>query len=210
MDLADVSPHRRAKAELDLLNQCFPGLKKSFTTNGTPFYPGYIDITMTTTAGNRYEVRLIIPAAYPDTMPTMLVVNPKPLVDYYRHPLLGTSASMHVLSAIDGFTRLCHYTSELWDASLSLHMVVMKGGIWLEAYEGHRRNGKPIDFWLSHKDPSCGATVTPIAQARLAPSTQRRPTPSAKPPFASATPVSTQSLLQKLATLLRRLLHRVG
>jgi len=193
MSLAGVSPDRRAKAELDLLNQSFPGMTKSATTNGTPYYPEHVDITITTTAGNRYVVRLVIPAAYPDTMPTMLVMNPKPLVDNDRKPLLGVSAKMHVLASIDGCTCLCHYAGDRWDASLSLHMVVMKGGIWLEAYEGHRRNGKPIDFWLSHKDPG-GSTAAPSAQPQPTPSVLPRAMPSVKPTV--ATPASTQPLLQ--------------
>jgi hypothetical protein len=153
MGPAGISPQQRSQMELDLLNQYFRGLTKSRKTNGTPFYPEYVDIPMRTKAGNRYMVRLVIPAAYPDAMPTMLVVSPKPLLDYNRRPLLATNRSMHVLGAIDGCTCVCHCERDRWDASLALQMVAMKGGIWLEAYEGHRRTGKQIDHWLSHTDP---------------------------------------------------------
>jgi hypothetical protein len=192
MGPADVSlQHQRCRAELDLLNQYFPGLTRSPNRNGTPFYPAYVDIPMTTRARNRYIVRLVIPAAYPDRMPTMLVVNPRPLLDYHGRPLLRTNASMHVLGSSDGCTCLCHYNSELWDSNLALQMVALKGGLWLEAYEGHRRTGRPIDHWLSHTDPSHGPAVAPPVQPRAA----------------VATPSPPQSFLYRLAARLRRLFN---
>ena len=75
MSVSEVPQAQRSRVEFALLNQYFPGLKKSSNTNGTPFYPAHVDIPMTTNSARRYLVRLVIPAAYPDVMPDMLVVS---------------------------------------------------------------------------------------------------------------------------------------
>jgi hypothetical protein len=141
----------RSRAEFALLGRHYRGIRPSANTNGTLYYPRYVDIPMATNAGNRYLVRLFIPMAYPDKMPDMVVANPKPLLDYWRRPLVSVDGSMHVLSAIEGCTQLCHFSQSLWDASLTLLMVALKGGIWLEAYEGHRRTGNPLDHWITSR-----------------------------------------------------------
>ena len=60
-----------------------------------------------------------------------------------------TSAEFHTLSGIDGHTHICHFKASLWTDNNTLYQVVMKGLIWLEAYEAHLRTGKSMDVFLA-------------------------------------------------------------
>ena len=80
---------------------------------------------------------------------------------------------MHVINSVDGCTGLCHFRSNLWESSFSLHMVAMKGRIWLEAYEGYLRTGDAIDHWLPHMSE---LRIRPVQPERY-----RQPQPDRSP-----------------------------
>ena len=55
----------------------------------------------------------------------------------------------HTLGSQDGCTKICHFRPELWKDNNTLYQVVMKGLIWLEAYEAHLRTGASLSKYLA-------------------------------------------------------------
>jgi hypothetical protein len=80
----------------------------------------------------------------------MIVLDPHPLTGFGGVNLNSSapSGSMHILSPRDGCVKICHYKD--WLPNLTLYLVVLKGRLWLEALEGHKRTGRPLDYFLSH------------------------------------------------------------
>jgi hypothetical protein len=103
--------------------------------------------------GSWYRLRVYVPGGYPDEKPRVYVEEPAPLRAY----LLGKKISdyapshnFHVLTTSQkGEVQICHFSDAAWDASKSLHLVVLKAKLWLQAYaEHHLRTGQPIcDFF---------------------------------------------------------------
>ena len=54
----------------------------------------------------------------------------------------------HTLTKRAGYLRICRYHSSQWTDRSSLYEVVIKGRVWLEAYEGHIRTGRPMNHFL--------------------------------------------------------------
>jgi hypothetical protein len=106
-------------------------------------------------SGNSYRLCVRIPANYPDQMPNLYVISPCPLKGFKDKPFNNNESShaMHTwFSDWNGYVKICHCKDEYWTASDTLFGVLMKGILWLEAFEAHRRNGKNIDnYSLSFK-----------------------------------------------------------
>jgi hypothetical protein len=99
-----------------------------------------------------YRLRLEVPGTYPDARPNMYVEQPCPLMTYggKRMSEFAPSHNYHLLStSAAGEVQICHFPDSVWDASKSLHLAVLKGKLWLQAYaEHHLRTGQPIcDFF---------------------------------------------------------------
>lgn len=97
----------------------------------------------------------------------MVVAEPQPLRDRSGTPMTNASATMHVLGAKDGCTKICHFRSSRWVPANTLYLVALKGRIWLEAYEAHVLTGQPIDRFLRHMpdDGSVDTVVTgPVSE----------------------------------------------
>jgi len=101
-----------------------------------------------TTTGNEYfYLKLEIPPWYPDKMPNLFVTSPHILKDRGGKPIntMGSVHSFHTLSnGAGGCVRICHFTSESWDASKTCVGVLIKGILWLEAYSVHLITGITI------------------------------------------------------------------
>ena len=95
-----------------------------------------------------YQLKLALPRWYPDDMPSLSVIYPKILPKYGSMRTVnaeGTSHAFHTLSnGPGGCVQICHFKQEMWDASKTCVGVLMKGIMWLEAYERHLRTGKTI------------------------------------------------------------------
>ncbi|WP_265263088.1 hypothetical protein [Spirulina subsalsa] len=81
----------------------------------------------------------------------MVVVSPSPLRGFLGQDMKAyeTSSMMHTLSPDTyGYVQICHYRD--WLPNLTLYKVVLKGRLWLEALEAHKRTGQPIDHFLPH------------------------------------------------------------
>lgn len=103
-----------------------------------------------TNAGGRYAIRIMLSASYPAECPQMLVVGPQVLYDFSGNPMTTASSTMHTWEAVDGCTKICHYNPRYWVPTNTIYLVALKGRIWLEAYEAHRRTGRPLDDFLPH------------------------------------------------------------
>ena len=129
---------RRLNVEKGILEKYFPGRVKWIDPTGDT----KVEVELKTNNGNRYRLRVYLTGDFPNSLPDMVVSDsPKPMPDW-------SGSSSHTLGKRDGFLRLCHYRSSRWTAQSSIYEVFMKGRIWLEAYEGHLRTGKNMDYFL--------------------------------------------------------------
>jgi len=106
-----------------------------------------------TTRGSHqnYQLKLVLGYYFPDEMPNLYIVSPHTLWKADRYGTINeeeTSHAFHTLSnGPNGCVQICHFKHESWDASKTCVGVLIKGVIWLEAYEAHLRTGKDIaDF----------------------------------------------------------------
>ena len=102
----------------------------------------------TTSGGNTYQLKLVIPEWYPSSKPPLYVVSPTRLSKYNYGGYVndeGTSHAFHTLSnGPGGCVQICHFNSGSWNASQTCAGVLTKGIMWCEAYDCHRITGRTI------------------------------------------------------------------
>ena len=145
------SQKSRLAYEKQILEKYF-GSKVSWIN---PSADARIEVNVTCSNDKKYTLRVYIPSNFPNDCPKMVVIPPQSSwFSYYLRKkngskMNGTSSKFHTLSGIDGYTRICHFNDSLWTDNNTLYQVVMKGLIWLEAYEAHLRTGKSMDVFLA-------------------------------------------------------------
>lgn len=140
----------RLDVERMFLQEKFPGFKIQDPFGPNPGVLG----SMQTNAGNTYVIWLAL-GDFPNVAPRMYIIAPKHLSTYSGQLLasIGASSEMHLLGPDDhGHPQICHYNGVFWHPKVSLSNVLMKGRLWLEAYEEHLRQGSPIDTYLPHME----------------------------------------------------------
>ena len=91
----------------------------------------------------------------------MVVIAPDGILRRRDRSLLGfASRQDHVLSSMDGYTRISHFPTNNWAGNKTLLQVIEKGLVWLEAYEIHLRKGGSIDRFLQGVATAFHAEVT--------------------------------------------------
>jgi hypothetical protein len=102
----------------------------------------------TSTRLNTYLLKLVLPTWYPDDMPSLYVAYPLVLYKHGYHGsinLEGLSHAFHTkANGPGGCTQICHSAQSDWDASKTCVGILMKGILWLEAYEAHLLSGRDI------------------------------------------------------------------
>lgn len=139
----------RLAKEQELLTQHFPGANIQFPED--PARAGVV-APLSTNRKRRYVLWIPL-GGFPNERPDMYIVEPSPLRDRRGKKLkkIGVSFSMHLLSPdAHGYPQICHHSDAAWTPNLTLYKVVMKGRIWLEAYEQHLAKGEDIDRYLPH------------------------------------------------------------
>ena len=139
----------RLHREQALLKTYFPAFRIQFPDD--PERVGAIGI-LTTNAGHEYGLWIPL-GAFPNEPPGMFVVSPKNLKNRRGKKLakVGVNAVMHLLAPDEhGHPQICHHNDASWTPNVTLYKVVMKGRLWLEAYEMHKATGKDIDHYLPH------------------------------------------------------------
>ena len=136
----------RYEAELQVLNRYLtPNLFK-FQDMGTS--RAHLVMAARTNRKNIYT--LYIPLdGFPEALPKVFVT--RMLQNRSGEILNEASAAMHTLPSENGWTRLCHYAADSWTEDVSLYKVYIKCRLWLEMYELHLQNGRPIDYYLNHQ-----------------------------------------------------------
>jgi hypothetical protein len=110
-----------------------------------------VEWRVNTNNGNSYTLRVYLASDFPNSCPILVVSSPSsPLKKKYRSLLDSTSGNDHVYSAHDGLTQICHFIKDRWTSENTIYQVLMKGRIWLEAYEIHLRTGEDLDKYLAH------------------------------------------------------------
>jgi hypothetical protein len=101
-------------------------------------------------ANKNYGVCLWLRPSFPYRMPDLYVTSPNPLYGHNFKSIqsYGTSHAMHVWAPDwNNHAKICHCKSEYWSASNTIVSVLMKGFLWLEAFEAHCRTGRSIDSY---------------------------------------------------------------
>ncbi|MBL7223901.1 MAG: hypothetical protein ISS72_08610 [Candidatus Brocadiae bacterium] len=110
----------------------------------------YIDGWARTSGGaNRYRLRITLPARYPYAKPQLYVISPRPMwMRGGRRTVnsLGTSHAFHCNNNGGGPVHVCY--AGTWAASMTCVTVLLRGLLWLEAYEGHLRTGRNLADFL--------------------------------------------------------------
>lgn len=104
----------------------------------------------TSSANKTYNLCLWLKSGFPYEMPGLYVTSPCPLYGYGGKTIqsYGTSHAMHVWEPDwNNYVKICHCKSEYWTASNAIVSVLMKGFLWLEAFEAHCKTGRTIDSY---------------------------------------------------------------
>lgn len=149
MNARNARTRARLAKEQEILTRYFPGAHLQFTDDPAR---ACVVVAMSTSRRNRYVLWLSL-GDFPNAPPRMYIVEPAPLRDWKGKRLSkrGASSKMHLLGPnAHGHPQICHHSDAAWTPNVTLYKVVMKGRIWLEAYELHRLKRRPIDRYLPH------------------------------------------------------------
>lgn len=148
---------QRYQLEKDVLRQeHFPENAYRFVGIGTS--EPYLRIAAKCNSGKVYTLHIDL-KEFPEQIPEVYVT--KMLKDYNGNDMDHPSATLHTLTAKNGWTRICHYGSNSWRSSrvwsgsewvpsVSLYRIYIKCRLWLEAYEAHLATGNNLDYYLKH------------------------------------------------------------
>ena len=93
-----------------------------------------------------YQLMLDLPSGFPDAMPLLYVVHPRPLPRHGGGTIPEYSHEFHTLgSGKNGQTQICHCHSDEWDPWRSFLAVMLRGLLWIHLYEEHLCTGQTID-----------------------------------------------------------------
>lgn len=140
-------PHQqlRLAQEQVVLKSHLPGFHFHDHTGST-----YVAGTWESSKRITYDIRIYLPAGYPDECPSTYVVSPSPLRGYAK-PIeeYGTSHAMHVWNSDrPGWVKICTMRPARWSAAYSLEKLARKAQLWITAYECHLDEGRPIAEFL--------------------------------------------------------------
>lgn len=137
----------RLAAEKDTLDS---KLKNVSWFNPTSAGNTRVEWRIKTNNGKNYTLCIYIPRNFPNECPILVVCSPSTIKRKDGKPLIVANGKDHVYGTHEGFTESCHFVKEKWSNDNSLYQVLMKGRIWLEAYEIHLRTGEDLEKYLAH------------------------------------------------------------
>ena len=141
-----ANQRQRLGFEKDLLEKYFRG-RVSWIN---PTDDTRVEVRVTCTNDKEYTLRVYLPSDYPSSCPDMIVSSPSScLRKKDGSTMSGMNGTDHTLGTRDGCTMICHFRKSSWKDDNTLYQVVMKGLIWLEAYEAHLRTGNPLSRYLA-------------------------------------------------------------
>ena len=108
-----------------------------------------VEVIVTCSNDKQYILRVYLPPDFPNSVPPMTVKTPSMTTLKKRNGNALHGIADHTYGVRDGCTQICHFKPDLWKDNNTLYQVVMKGLIWLEAYQAHLRTGQPLNVYLS-------------------------------------------------------------
>ena len=140
----------RLGTEKDILEQYFS--KNVEWIEPTNPSKSRVEVKLQSNSNKKYTLRVYLKEDFPNSCPHMAIVQPRNLRSKNNLEIPLMDKSFHTLGlTVDGFTKLCHYSPELWTSDITLYNVFMKGRLWIEAYEGHLETGNPMDTYLGEQ-----------------------------------------------------------
>ncbi len=138
----------RLNREWEIVQRYFP--RFVLKTYGTQLC---IEGSLYTNSKALYSLRLYVPSDMPNSVPEVVITYPSPATDYWGRSLTAydASATMHLLNPRDGYPKICTYKSTHWNPNRTFYNVLIKARLWLEALEGHKSTGLPLDKYLPHQ-----------------------------------------------------------
>ncbi len=139
---------KRLTKELEVIREYFPGFQTRYLGLNV-----CLEGWMKTNVSNKYFLRMFVPPDMPNSIPEVVILFPEHLIDYHGRRLIDYhhNSNMHLLAPRDNSPNICTFKPTHWNPSLTFYNVLVKVRIWLEAYEGHRISGKPLDYYLKHQ-----------------------------------------------------------
>jgi ubiquitin-protein ligase len=137
---------QRLQHEIAILEKYFP---RRYKFENLFLENELLDVGIRTQSGKVYRLNIKLKPDYPNSMPSVYVVYPLPLLKHDGSVISGASHDMHTLSNDGQKVQICHFKQENWNPNQSLYKVILKARIWLEAYERHLETGNPIDYYLT-------------------------------------------------------------
>jgi hypothetical protein len=99
-----------------------------------------------------YGLHVQLTGGFPDECPSTYITSPSPLNDYYGRRISSYESASHAMhvwkSDRAGWTKVCTYHPSDWSADQAIVKVIVKGGLWIAAYESHLDEGKNIADFL--------------------------------------------------------------
>ena len=139
-----ASQRQRLGFEKDLLEKYFGNRVTWIDPTGDT----KIEVRVTCSNDRQYTLRVYLPSDFPNSVPDMIVKTPSMCRLKRRNGSELVGSPDHVYGERDGCTKICHFRPNLWRSNNTLYQVVMKGLIWLEAYEAHLRTGSNLSAYL--------------------------------------------------------------
>jgi len=140
------SQQKRLSFEKNLLEQYFRGRVSWIDPTGDT----RVEVRVTCTNDKQYTLRVYLPSDYPSSCPDMVVCSPSCYLRKRDGSAMNSGNSDdHTYGSRDGCTQICHFRPNLWRDDNTLYQVIMKGLIWLEAYEAHLRTGNSLSRYLT-------------------------------------------------------------
>jgi len=139
-----TSQRQRLGFEKDLLEKYF----RNRVTWIDPTGDTKVEIKVACSNDRQYTLRIYLPTDSPNSVPDMIVKTPSMCRLTRRDGSALAGSADHVYGSRDGCTKICHFKPDLWRSNNTLYQVVMKGLIWLEAYQAHLRTGSNLSTYL--------------------------------------------------------------
>lgn len=140
----------RLSVEKDILDSELNGV-----TWTNPILAGktQVEWRVNTNNGMSYTLRVYIPGDFPNACPKLVVSHSprcSPLRKKNGFLLDKASGNDHTYPPYEGFTQICHFNPDQWSNVNTLCQILLKGRVWLEAYELHLNTGAALDTYLPH------------------------------------------------------------
>ena len=135
---------QRLEFEKKILAKYLPYFRAHLYGNDPHFVGSY----KTTSGGNYYRLKLVIPKWYPNEMPWLFVVSPWRLRKHNYRGSINEEGITHCFHTMKngpgGCVQICHFKSDNWDASQTCAAVFTKGIMWCEAYDCYLATGRSM------------------------------------------------------------------